>query len=38
MNELIAMVGGVVLIVYFLATLIAAHVEGVEIPNTSEFI
>lgn len=38
MNELIAMVGGVVLIGYFLATLIVAHVEGVEITNVSEFI
>jgi len=38
MNELIAMVGGIVLIVYFFATLIDAHIKGVNISNVSEFI
>lgn len=37
-DELIVMAGGAVLIVYFFAILIAAHVEGVKIPNVSEFV
>ena len=38
MNELIATVGGMVFIGYFFATLIVSYKDGVEIPNTSEFI
>jgi hypothetical protein len=37
MNEIIAMVGGLVMIGYFFATLVIAHLDGVEFENTSEF-
>ena len=37
MNEIVAMIGGLVMIGYFFATLVIAHLEGVEITNSSEF-
>jgi|PlaIllAssembly_1097288.scaffolds.fasta_scaffold00001_89 hypothetical protein len=38
MNEIVAMVGGIVMIGYFFVILIKAHLDGIDIPNTSEFI
>lgn len=38
MNEIIATIGGLVLIGYFIATMVVAYHDDTEIPNPSEFI
>lgn len=38
MNEIIATIGGLVLIGYFIATLVVAYHDGIEIESPIEFI
>ncbi len=38
MNELLMVAMGFVLIGHFFVILIKAHLDGIDIPNTSEFI
>ena len=38
MNEIIATIGGLVLIGYFIATIVVAYHDDIEMTNPSEFI